>query len=285
MKFTTLIMCLFMLCSPAFGQNLLLNGDFEKGESQGQPVGWHSKITGVITVSEWKDPDNKKGLLGKYFKDGCGHIWGRNRPWPGLFCPECKQMITTEESADWYTTNYKWVKLDAGSKGKGLLTFMDDFVGANQGVRLCSDFIKAEKGAGYKFGVEARIVSGTGMMAQMFVECFEYLKEDETGAAEAKEWVKTLDNEVNPYKHTGKLKRTNRGHIYPKMTTEWTKFESEFVMRQNHQFDRMYMTLYAYGAKGEVAFDNAWIRKMTPAELAAYKKKYPAKEARFKYID
>src|SRR5436190_17435786 len=143
MKYSILFTMLLLLASPAFAQNMLKNGDFEKGESQGQPVGWHSKITGVITISEYKDPDNKKGLLYKHFRDGCGYDWGRIRPWPGLFCPQCKQMITTEESADWYVNNYKWVKLTPGKPGKGVLLFMDDFVGANQGVRICSDFMKA----------------------------------------------------------------------------------------------------------------------------------------------
>ena len=80
MKYPIIIIALvLLLAAPALAQNMLVNGDFEKGQKNNEPIGWHSKITGIITVSEWKDPDNKKGLLGKYFKDGCGHIWGRIR--------------------------------------------------------------------------------------------------------------------------------------------------------------------------------------------------------------
>lgn len=263
--------------SSIFAQNLLVNGNFEKGTNdQGEPVGWHSRITGVITLSEYKDPDKKKGLLYKHFRDGCGYDWGRIRPWPGLFCPQCGQMITTEESADWYVENYKRVSLGEGKTGQGVLLKMDTFVGENQGVRVCSDFMKAEKGAGYEIGVDIKGELST----QVFLECFQFMPEDKV----ASEWVSGLPEKVNPFKHTMKLKRTARLHIYPNVDgSKWTYYVDRDVMREEKQFDVMYVTLYGYGKAGEVSFDNAFVRKLTAAEVAAYKKENPVKEDRFRY--
>lgn len=265
-----------MLTSLASAQNLLKNGDFEGGTNdQGEPVGWHSRITGVITISEYRDPEKKKGLLYKHFRDGCGYDWGRVRPWPGLFCPQCGQMMTTEESADWYVDNYKRVSLTEGKSGKAALLKMETAVGEIQGVRLCSDFMKAERGAGYEIGVDIK----GDISAQVFLECFQFIPEDKA----ASEWVSGLPEKVNPFKHKMKLKRTARIHIYPDVGAQWTHFTERDVMREEKPFDVMYLTVYAYGAAGEVGFDNAYVRKLSSRKVAAYKKENPVKEDRFRY--
>lgn len=265
--------------SPARGQNLLANGDFEKGlNKEGEPAGWHTRITGVITISEYTDPEHKKGLTGKHFKDGCGYDWGRIRPWPGLFCPSCKQMITTEESGSWYVKNAESVSLGPGRSGQGVWIKMDKATGENQGVRVCSDFIKAERGAGYEIGLDAMV---KGVSVQVFLECFQYVEGDK----EAKDWLQTLPAEVNPFKHHARLKRTYRMHIYPKAGGHWAHFTEQDVMRENHTFDVMYVSLYAYGGAGEAVFDNVYVRKLSPSEAVAYKRANPVKEDRFRYVE
>jgi hypothetical protein len=229
----------------------------------------------VITISEYSDPEHKKGLLYKHFRDGCGYDWGRIRPWPGLFCPQCGQMITTEESADWYVKNFENVSLGSGKSGKCAVLKMDTAVGEIQGVRLCSDFMKAEKGAGYEIGVDVK----GDISAQVFLECFQFVDKDEADA----KWAASLPDKVNPYKHPTRLRRTYRIHIYPDVGGDWTRLRERDVMREQHPFDVMYLTLYGYGKAGEVGFDNAYVRKLSRAEVAAYKRANPVKEDRFRY--
>jgi hypothetical protein len=278
MRYVVFLCMLFVPAWAACGQNLLANGNFEKGANKdGEPVGWHTRITGVITISEYTDPDNKKGLIGKHFKDGCGYDWGAIRPWVGLFCPKCHQMITTEESSDWYVKNFESVSLGPGRSGQGVVIKMTTAVGENQGVRVCSDFIKAEKGAGYEISMDG-IVRGTAL--QGFVECFAYVPEDD----KAKEWVKTLPAECNPNKMTMRIKRTFREHLYIKSPGNWTTFKEQFLVPENkYRFDLMYVSLYAYGAKGEAGFDNVVLRKLSAAEVEAYKRENPPpKDERFR---
>jgi hypothetical protein len=266
---------------PAFAQNLVENGGFEKWTKEGEPEGWHTRITGVITVSEYEDPVKKKGLIRKWFKDGCGYDWGEIRPFPGLYCPQCKQMITTEESSDWYVKNVERVAPAPGKNGKGAGMKMDDFVGGNQGVRLSSDFIKAEDDAGYEWKLD--VITGNGGAVQAFVEGFQYYEDPKVEA-----WLKTLPKEVNPFGFTKPIRRAFRSHLYLAGKTgdrQWKSFSEQFVNMKNPRYhiDLMYVNLYGYMPSAEMVWDNIVLRKLSAQELKAYHANNPpAKEERFR---
>lgn len=276
-----IVMIVAALAAPALAQNLVKNGGFEKWTEQGEPENWHSRITGVITVSEYKDPVKKKGLIRKWFKDGCGYDWGEIRPFPGLYCPQCKQMITTEESSDWYVKNGERVLPAPGKITKGAGMKMDDFVGANQGVRLSSDFIKAEPLAGYEWRLD--VMTANNGAVQAFVEGFQYYDDPKVEA-----WLKTLPKEVNPFGFTKPIKRTFRSHLYLAGKTpdrQWVSFSEQFVNMKNprYRIDLMYVNLYGYMPSAEMVWDNIGLRKLSAQELAKYHAENPpSREERFR---
>ena len=103
------------------GRNLLKNGGFEDWPKDAvQPPGWHTLLTSIIPIPEYKDPQNKQGRTGRVdFKDGCGYIWGTVRPWAGLFCPKCKHLnIGLEDAGDMYFDNHEYVRSARGKTGK-----------------------------------------------------------------------------------------------------------------------------------------------------------------------
>jgi hypothetical protein len=271
------VSCIALICLLAAGvalagpPNLLKNGNFEQGmdTTTGEPVGWHSKIIGVIPIPEYLDPERKKGRTGKYsFKCGCGHIWGNVRPWAYLYCPECARLnVGLEDSGDLYADNETCVEIGSGKSGRGLAYKLPTAIGNNEGVRVVSDLIKAEPGAGYEINFDTR---ASKSHVRLFVECFR----EETGDDKATEWVKTLPPKANPLKQTIRLKRVFRKHIDAGTPAAWTHFSETFVAPDRYQFDCMYVSLYAY-LPGEAAFDNVVLRKLTPAELATHKKANP----------
>lgn len=244
-------------------QDLLTNGTFERwDEETGEPLGWHTRITSVIPIPEYRDPENKKGRTGvTSFKCGCGYMWGNVRPWTNLVCPQCKQMNHgLEDSADFYDRNYESVESVAGKSGKAAAGIkMSEPVGNNQGVRVISKLVKAERGAGYEISFDAK---SSGPHLRVFVEGFEVKPEDK----KASEWVKTLSNESNPLKLTTRLKRRFRHHVNAETPRNWTHFSSTFAAQKKYGYDYMFVTLYAY-LPGEAAYDNVVLRKLTAKEL------------------
>lgn len=266
------IICLFTAgAARADSPNQLKNGDFERSiESPGgEPFGWHTKIIGVIPIPEYLDPERKKGRTGKYeFKCGCGHIWGNIRPWAYLYCPECGRLnVGLEDSGDLYADNETCVQLGAGKSGNGLVYKLPTAIGNNEGVRVVSDLIKAEPGAGYEISFDTKAVKSH---VRLFVECFR----EETGDMQSTEWIKTLPAKSNPLRQSVRLKRVFRKHIDAGTPAAWTRFSEKFVAPDRYAFDCMYVSLYAY-LPGEAAFDNVVLRKLTPRELAAFKAQNP----------
>jgi len=243
-------------------KNLLTNGTFERWSKETQePKGWHTRITSVIPIPEYTDPANKKGRTGvTHFKCGCGYMWGTVRPWTNLICPECGQMNHgLEDSAAMYDLNYESVEPIRGKSGKAAGIEMSAPVGNNQGVRIISMLVKAERGAGYKISFDAR--SG-GPHLRVFVEGFQLKPKDK----KAREWVKTLDPKSNPMKLTARLKRRFRHQVNAGTPRDWKHFSSTFAPQKRYQFDYMFVTLYAY-LPGEAAYDNVVLRKLSSREL------------------
>jgi len=261
------------------GKNLLTNGNFEKwSEETGEPVGWHSRITSIIPVPEYADPEHKKGRTGKiHFKCGCRYEWGTVRPWVSLVCPQCKQINHgCEDSAALYDKNYESVVPVPGRAGKGVGMKITKAVGDVQGVRVISDLIKAERGAGYEISFD---VMTKGTHPRVFVECFRLMPRDK----KAREWVKTLPPEANPLGFTMRLKRRFRSSVNCEPSpTKWTHFSDRFVPpAARYEFDYMYVKLYGY-LQGEVAFDNVVLRKLSDAEAEAYRVEYQPKDKRLR---
>jgi hypothetical protein len=242
--------------------NLLTNGRFEKwDEETGEPEGWHTRITSVIPIPEYRDPENKKGRTGVVnFKCGCGTMWGTVRPWTNLVCSNCGQMNHgLEDSASLYDLNFESVEAVDGKSGKGAGIKMTAPVGNNQGVRIISKLIKAKRGAGYKISFDAK---SKGAHLRVFVEGFQLQPKDKKAA----EWVKTLDAESNPLKFTHRLKRRFRKHINVNFPSDWKHFSATFAAQKRYAFDYMFVTLYAY-LPGEASYDNVVLRKLTASEL------------------
>ena len=110
-----------LLAAPALAQNLVKNGDFEGGlTTRGEPVGWHTRLTSIIPVPEYKDPEHKEGRTGVvHFKCGCGYDWGTVRPFATLVCPKCGHMNTgLEDAGDWYNKNHEYVSLIDGARAR-----------------------------------------------------------------------------------------------------------------------------------------------------------------------
>lgn len=274
----TLALCVFATIAAAQTPNLIKNGNFEDGVTdKSEPIGWHSRIVSYTTIPEYADPANKKGRTGKYnFKCGCGHDWGNVRPWAQLYCPKCHQMVTgLEEAASWYDENFKYVSLGDGKTGKGVTFTMPSAVAENQGTRVISTLVKAERGAGYEISFDAM---SKGPTMKVFVEAFK-LEEDKKST----EWVKTLPEESNPLKQTTRLRRIFRKQVDVQNPSGWKHFSEQFASpNDRYDFDVMCVSLYAYYPAGECAYDNIVLRKLTPAELAKYRKDNPrASEERF----
>lgn len=246
-------------------KNLLSNGRFERwSDKTGEPEGWHTRITSLIPIPEYRDPANKKGRTGvTRFKCGCGYMWGTVRPWTNLVCPQCDQMNHgLEDSAAFYDRNYESVEPVRGKSGKAAGIKMSESVGNNQGVRVISKLVKADRGAGYKISFDAR---SSGAHLRVFVEGFELKSKDE----KAREWVKTLDAKSNPMKLQTRLKRRFRHQVNAGKPGGWKHFSSTFAAQKRYQFDYMFVTLYAY-LPGEAAYDNVVLRKLTSSELKAH---------------
>ena len=246
-------------------KNLLTNGSFERWSAQtGEPDGWHTRITSIIPIPEYSDPANKESRTGVvHYKCGCGYLWGTVRPWTNLVCPDCGQMNHgLEDSAAFYDRNYESVEPVRGRSGKAAGMEMSESVGNNQGVRIISKLVKAERGAGYKISFDAR--SG-GAHLRVFVEGFELKPKDQ----DAREWVATLDPQSNPLKLTTRLKRRFRHQVNVEKPGDWQHFSSTFAPQERYQFDYMFVTLYAY-LPGEAAYDNVVLRKLSARELEAH---------------
>ena len=261
------------------GRNLVTNGDFERGVTkQDEPIGWHTRITSYTSLPEYEDPANKKGRTGVVrFRCPCGREWGTVRPWVGLLCPQCKQMVTgLEESAAKYEKNYESVKVVPRGGGRAVGVKMTGEVAGSQGVRVLSALMPAERGAGYEMGFEA--IATSGVSVRVFLEGFRLEEDDE----EAKEFIKTLPSECNPYKLTGRLKRVARLHINAQQPGNWTFFKERTVPPKRSEFDFMMVNLYCYNFAGEAGFDNVQVRKITPAEVEKIRSEKNPKEDRFK---
>ena len=258
----------FSIAASRKPKNLLSNGQFERwSDKTGEPEGWHTRITSLIPIPEYRDPANKKGRTGvTRFKCGCGYMWGTVRPWTNLVCPQCGQMNHgLEDSAANYDLNYESVEPVSGKSGKGAGITMSEPVGNNQGVRVISELVKAERGAGYKLSFDAK---SQGPLMRVFVEGFKLMPKD----TEAREWAKTLDAKSNPLKLTARLKRCFRAQVNAKTPGQWTRFNKTFAPQKRYQFDYMFVTLYAY-LPGEAAYDNVVLRKLTASELKAHRGK------------
>ncbi len=251
-------------------KNLLSNGGFEKGlEDDGQPVGWLTKITGIIPAPEYRDPQNKKGRTGKYqYECGCGHVWGEVRPWAMLNCPKCKRVNAgLEDSGDLYQGNDQYVKIAKREKGKALRMTLPEAIGNNQGVRVISHMLKAKRGAGYEVSFDA---ISQGSHLRVFVEGFRLERKDE----EAKKWLETLPPQANPLKQKMRLKRVFRKQVNAGKPEDWRRYREPFVAPKRYEFDYMFVSLYAY-LPGKAAYDNVKLRRLSAAELREYRKANP----------
>ncbi|MCE9589718.1 MAG: hypothetical protein K8S99_04255 [Planctomycetes bacterium] len=275
-----LLVMLALLCGAGSGaKNLVTNGDFERGANKAdEPVGWHTHITSYTSVPEYKDPANKQGRTGVvHFRCACGYEWGTVRPWAGLVCPQCKQMETgLGENAGYYAKNFESVSLVDHGRGKAAGVKMDGEVAGHQGVRVLSGLMKAQRGGGYEMGLEARATSG--VLVRAFLEGFRYEEED----AAAKEFLKTLPPESNPYKLPGRIKRVFRIDINMQTPGEWTGVKEQGVPPKRSEFDYMLVNLYCYNFAGEAAFDSVYVRQLTQAEVEKFRKDHPTRDERFK---
>ena len=264
-----LAVALFAPTAPA-GQNLLSNGGFEKGLNEGgEPIGWHTKLTSIIPEPEYTDPENKKGRTGEvHFKCGCGHDWGTVRPWAMLVCQQCRHTNTgLEDSGAVYMKNHEYVEVVPGKAGKAVRVTLSRTVGNNQGVRVISHLVKAERESGYEIAFDA---ISTGPHLRVFVEGFRETDVDK----HTREWVRTLPPEANPLEQRYRLKRVFRAHVNAGAPKDWSRFTKQFVAPKRYGFDHQFVTLYAY-LPGQAAFDNIVLRKLTRAEKAAYLRKHP----------
>jgi hypothetical protein len=264
---SVLVYCLGLatFTEAATGRNLLTNGDFEGGlNEQGEPVGWHTRITGVIPIPEYRDPANKKGRTGVvHFRCGCGADWGTVRPWAMLICPQCKHLNPgLEDSGGLYQGNHRCVGLVGHHRGKAIHFTLPEAVGNSQGVRVVSHMIQAEHGASYEIRFEAM---ARGSHLRVFVEGFRLVYDDSEAAA----WLRTLPSHANPNQHTMRLKRVYRKQVNVGSPPQWQRFAARFVPPERRQFDYMFVNLYAY-LPGEAAYDHVQLRKLSPGATPAY---------------
>ena len=260
---------------PARYNNLLADCGFEKQlNKHGEPVGWHTRLTSIIPIARYNDPQQKKGRTGKYrFKDGCGYDWGSVRPWTMLVCPNCKHVnIGLEDSGDLYLNNHEYVKLVKRRRGNAVQLTLPEAVGNNEGVRVISHLIRAKRGIGYQISFEAK---SQGAHLRVFVEGFRLMEKDDT----AKAWIKTLPDESNPLNQRTRLKRVYRKQVNAGAPTTWTRFKDRFVAPRHYQFDYMFVTLYAY-LPGKAWYDNVVLRKLTRAEQTQYLQQHPGPKNR-----
>jgi len=259
-------------------KNLLTNGGFEKGLSKtDEPVGWHTKLTGVIATPQYTDPANKKGRTGiVHFRCGCGHDWGTVRPRPMLVCPQCKHTNPgLEDSGDLYQRNHEYVRLVRGRHRKAIGMTLPKAVGRAQGVRVISKLVTAKRGEGYEIRVDA---ISAGPHLRVFVEGFirQAQEHEQPSLSEA------TKPEADPHGHTHRLKRVFRKQINIGTPSTWQTFSQRFVPREGYAFDAMFVTLYAYHP-GEAAYDNVVLRQLSPVERQAHlKQKKAAKETRLR---
>jgi len=247
--------------------NLLRNGEFEKRLTKTKGlVGWHTRLTSIIPVPEYTDPEHKKGRTGvTHFKCGCGYNWGTVRPWASLVCPQCKHMnMGLEDSGAQYQKNHESVSLIKVGRDRSLGINLSKAVGENQGVRVISDLVRAKRSAGYEISFDA---VSYGPKLRVFVECFRIDKDDE----KAKQWVKSLPSESNPLKLKTRLKRVFRKQVHAGSPGQWQRFSEKFVPPKRYEFDYMFVTLYAY-IPGRAEYDNVVLRKLTRRELADYRR-------------
>jgi len=254
---------------------LIPNGGFEKGlNDRGEPVAWHTRLTSIIPVPEYEDPENKTGRTGvTLFKCGCGHVWGDVRPWTNLVCPECGHMnVGLEDSGGWYQENHKHVKLGPGRRGKGVRLTLPKHVGEMQGVRVLSRLITAERGAGYEISFDAL---SKGPHLRVFVEGFRLVPQDRR----AKEWLEQQPAEMNPMQIPVRLKRVYRKQINVGAPRQWERVEARFTAPRRYVFDYLMVNLYAY-MPGEAAYDNVRLRQLTKRELARFLEDNPGPKDR-----
>ena len=245
--------------------NLLRNGDFKKPPTKtNEPLGWHTRLTSIIPVPQYTDPEHKKGPTGvTHFKCACGYNWGSVRPWTMLICPQCKHMnIGLEDSGPQYRNNHESVSLIKLGQDRLLGLNLSKAVGENQGVRVISDLVRAQRGAGYEISFDA---VSYGPKLRVFVECFRIDKDDE----KAKQWVKSLPSDSNPLKLNSRLKRVFRKQVNPGSPGQWQRFSEPFAAPKRYEFDYMFVTLYAY-MPGKAQYDNVVLRRLSQRELLDY---------------
>ncbi len=264
------------------GRNLLRNGSFEKGlNDDGEPKGWHTRITGIIPVPEYEDPQNKKGRTGVVdFRCGCDRFsWGRIRPWSMLTCPECGRInLGLEDSGALYQRNDDYVQIARQGRRRFVRFDLPEAVGNVQGVRIVSHLVRAEPDAGYE--ISGRAVA-EGAHLRVFVEGLRTQSSD----PRVTEWLENLPPEANPLKQKVRLKRVFRKQVNVGRPTDLTIFgrdekrKGQFIPPERSRFDVMFVSLYAY-LPGRAAFDDIVLRKLTRKEYAALKKLRPGPKDR-----
>ena len=247
--------------------NLLRNGDFKKPLTKTKEiVGWHTRLTSITPVPQYSDPENKKGRTGvTHFRCGCGYNWGTVRPWTMLLCPQCKHMnMGLEDSGSQYRKNHESVSLIKLGRDRSLGLDLSKAVGENQGVRVISNLVRAQRGTGYEISFDA---VSYGPKLRVFVECFRIEKDDE----KAKQWVKSLPRKSNPLRLKTRLKRVFRKQVHPGSPGQWQRFSEPFAAPKRYEFDYMFVTLYAY-MPGKAQYDNVVLRRLSQRELLEYRR-------------
>jgi hypothetical protein len=182
-----------------------------------------------------------------------------------LVCPQCERLNPgLEDSGELYQQNDQYVTLVSHDRGKAIRFNLPQSVGNNQGVRMVSDLIKAERSAGYEISFNA--ISEASHL-RVFVEGFRLKPDDQ----EAAKWVKSLPSKANPWGQGTRLKRVFRKQVNAGKPVDWTCFSAQFIPPSRNQFDYMFVNLYAY-LPGKAAYDSVVLRKLTKSEIRALRK-------------
>ncbi|MFW6060416.1 MAG: hypothetical protein ACODAQ_09550 [Phycisphaeraceae bacterium] len=261
------LLALLIIVPPATAQqNLVANGDFSAGTNdRGEPIGWHTKITSVIAVPEYEDPENKRGRTGRVrYRCGCGEFWpGAVRPWTQLRCPDCGHThVGLQDAGGIYFTNHERVSITERD-GRNVLTLKNQ----GAGTRAISDLIEAERGAPYAINFK---VIASGVSTRVFVEGF---RKVEGSREEDRAWLDTLPEEANPLNQTVRLRRAFRRQINPGSPGEWKEMTEVFAApKPRYHFDYLFVSLYAYSGSGEASFADIKLRKITPREYQHFQR-------------
>jgi len=257
--------------------NLVKNGGFDMGvdKQTDEPIGWHTRLTSIIPVPEYTDPENKQGRTGRVrYRCGCGEFWpGAYRPWTHLYCPSCKHMNTgLEDSGEKYFENHRYVSLEPGKGGQAIHISTPVPIGNVQGARVLSDLIPVQRGGVYAFSLDVRTADDGA--TKVYVEGFAWVSTD----VEESEWLRELPPESNPLRLPRRLQRVFRKQLPTGSPSGWKTMGETFAPPEDEKYqpDFFMVSLYYYQPRfqapqpGHAWFDNVVLRRLPPREAAEW---------------